>query len=204
MSRHRKGTGKHRKATKPQNLTAPTALTISALMGAWASLVSAGHGNVATAEFNPGRVKPVAEQLPVAPPRTVIRQAVNSQANIQPAQQMLVASVPLVGGVGLTQRASILARYIQTHYPSVKSIGGVRPDPIPDHPSGRAIDIMVYGNRALGDAIAKDVLAQANTFGVKYLIWQETYETPSGYAHWMADRGSPTANHFDHVHVTVW
>jgi hypothetical protein len=173
-------------------------------MGAWASLATAGQGSVATAEFNAGRVKPVAEQLPLAAPKTVIRQAANVQPKPQPAQQTLVASVPLVGGVGLTQRASNLAWYIQTHYPAVKSIGGVRPDPIPDHPSGRAIDIMVYGDRKLGDTIAKDVLAQSNRFGVKYLIWQGTYETPSGYAHWMADRGSPTANHFDHIHITVW
>lgn len=93
-------------------------------------------------------------------------------------------AVPLVGGAGLCLNASSLAGYIRSTYPGVLSIGGVRNDPLPDHPSGHAIDIMVGGNTALGNTIHADILAQRNNFGVKYTLWQ-------------------VANHYDHIHVTV-
>lgn len=94
-------------------------------------------------------------------------------------------AVPIVGGQGLTPAAWALVNYIQANYPGVLSIGGVRHDPLPDHPSGRAIDIMVGANTALGNQIAADIQAQAGRFGVSYILWQ------SDPAHW------------DHVHVTV-
>ena len=92
-------------------------------------------------------------------------------------------AVPLVGGSGLTPNAANLAAYIRTTYPAVTSIGGVRSDPLPDHPSGRAIDIMVP-SMGLGDTIAADVRRQSGRFGVNYILWR-------------------VAQHFDHVHVTV-
>lgn len=92
-------------------------------------------------------------------------------------------AVPLIGGSGLTPNAAALASYIRTSYPSVTSIGGVRHDPLPDHPSGRAIDIMVP-NMGLGDAIAADIRSQSGRFNVSYILWR-------------------VAQHFDHVHVTV-
>ncbi len=94
------------------------------------------------------------------------------------------AAVPIVGGGGLTPNAWALADYIRNTYPAVQSIGGVRADPYPDHPSGRAIDIMVGGDTGLGNTIAADIQAQSGRFGVSYMLWQ-------------------TANHYDHIHVTV-
>lgn len=93
-------------------------------------------------------------------------------------------AVPLVGGNGLCPNAWSLASYLQATYPGIQSIGGVRSDPLPDHPSGHALDIMVGGNTALGNAIAADVRSQSGRFGVKYILWQ-------------------TTAHYDHVHVTV-
>ena len=92
-------------------------------------------------------------------------------------------AAPIVGGNGLCPNAWNLASYIQNTYPGVQSIGGVRADALPDHPSGHAIDIMV-GDMGLGDAIAADVRSQAGRFGVRYVLWR-------------------VANHFNHVHVTV-
>lgn len=92
---------------------------------------------------------------------------------------------PLVGGRGLVTNAASLAGYIRDTYPGVLSIGGVRPDRLPDHPSGHAIDIMVGGNTALGNAIHQDILGQRSNFGVKYTLWQ-------------------VASHYDHIHVTVF
>ena len=38
---------------------------------------------------------------------------------------------------------------------------------------------------------------------MKYVIWRQRYWEPGGSWEPMEDRGSPTANHMDHVHVTV-
>jgi hypothetical protein len=94
-------------------------------------------------------------------------------------------AVPIVGGNGLTPNAWALANYVSANYPGVQSIGGVRQDPYPDHPSGRAIDVMCGGNTALGNQIAADIQSQSGRFGVSYIMWQ------TDAAHW------------DHVHVTV-
>jgi len=93
-------------------------------------------------------------------------------------------AVPIVGGNGLTPNAWALANYIQANYPGVQSIGGVRQDPYPDHPSGRAIDVMVGGNTALGNQIYADIMGNPGRFGISYALWQ-------------------TSAHFDHIHFTV-
>ncbi len=95
----------------------------------------------------------------------------------------LVNPVPTVGMGGLVPNARSLAAYIIATYPGVRSIGGVRADPLPDHPSGRAIDIML-DDMALGDVILADIHSQAARFGVDYTLWR-------------------VAAHFDHIHVTV-
>jgi hypothetical protein len=94
------------------------------------------------------------------------------------------SAVPLVGMNGLCPNARSLMQYITANYPGVQSIGGVRPDSRPDHPSGHALDIMIGSDMGLGDAINADVQGQAGRFGVTYTMWR-------------------VADHFNHVHVTV-
>ncbi len=69
-----------------------------------------------------------------------------------------------------------------------------------DHGAGLALDIMT-SNPAQGDAIAAFVLANKARFGVTYVIWQQRYNDGGGWSY-MEDRGSPTQNHYDHVHVS--
>jgi len=99
-------------------------------------------------------------------------------------QAALGGAVPTIGMGGVVPNARALAAYIINAYPGVQSIGGVRSDPLPDHPSGHAIDIMIGSDMGLGDAINADVQGQAGRFGVVYTLWR-------------------VANHFNHVHVTV-
>lgn len=109
-----------------------------------------------------------------------------SYAVLSPAMQAALgpgAAIPTVGMSGLVPNARVLAAYILATYPGVQSIGGVRADPLPDHPSGHAIDIMVT-DMGLGDAINADIQSQAGRFGVAYTMWR-------------------VANHFNHIHVTV-
>ncbi len=94
-----------------------------------------------------------------------------------------IAPVPTVGMGGLVPNARLLAQYVMAAYPGVQSIGGVRSDPLPDHPSGHAIDIMIT-DMAVGDAINADIQSQAGRFGVVYTMWR-------------------VPDHFNHVHVTV-
>ncbi|GAA4554016.1 hypothetical protein [Pseudonocardia xishanensis] len=69
-----------------------------------------------------------------------------------------------------------------------------------DHPSGLAADFMT-SDQATGDSIAACALANMQELGVSYVIWDQQINTGSGWKP-MEDRGSPTANHEDHVHVS--
>jgi len=68
-----------------------------------------------------------------------------------------------------------------------------------DHPLGLALDFMVDTTK--GNSIADYVLAHQSEFNVKYVIWRQRYNDGSGWS-MMEDRGSATANHYDHVHVS--
>ena len=63
---------------------------------------------------------------------------------------------------------------------------------------------MVTGST--GDAIAAYVRANAAALGVTEVIWEQkiwTTQRASEGWRWMSNRGSATANHYDHVHVTT-
>lgn len=107
--------------------------------------------------------------------------------------------------------ARLAAHAVAEYFPEVKTIGGWRPfDAISDdHPSGRAIDIMIPDfqsakGKDLGDRIEAFVHKNAKALGVQYTIWRQTYKEPGGHSNLMEDRHGLTANHFDHVHVTVF
>ncbi|WP_370616699.1 hypothetical protein [Mumia sp. Pv 4-285] len=105
---------------------------------------------------------------------------------------------------GLTANAISVHRAVCAEFPAVTSYGGVRSGDGGEHGSGRALDIMVSGET--GDAIADFVRANASKLGVTEVLWaQKIWTTQRGSEGWrsMEDRGSSTANHFDHVHVTV-
>lgn len=82
----------------------------------------------------------------------------------------------------------------------ITSVGGYRASAIDPngHPAGRALDFMVSDSR--GTALASYVLANRRQLGVEYVIWRQRINSGTGWRS-MADRGSPTQNHMDHVHV---
>ncbi len=91
-------------------------------------------------------------------------------------------------------------------FPGVNSYGGWRAGGREFHKNGRALDIMLTPKKesALGWRIAKYLVANAKAFNIDHIIFEQKIWTP-GNPHWrgMADRGSVTQNHFDHVHVAV-
>jgi hypothetical protein len=121
-----------------------------------------------------------------------------------------ISSVRCSGGSavesGLRPDAIRVHRAICARFPSVKAYGGVRADSLPEHPSGRALDAMV-SNTGTGWAIANYVRANAKRLGVSQVLFdRRIWTVQRGSEGWrsFADRGSPTANHEDHVHVTVY
>ena len=87
---------------------------------------------------------------------------------------------------------------------SVSSFGGYRAGDDGDHGSGRAVDIMVSGEP--GRKIARYVQAHARALKVSYVIYEQRIwlaGKPTSQWKAMEDRGSRTANHYDHVHVSV-
>ena len=121
-----------------------------------------------------------------------------------------LSSAPCPGGsaveAGLTADAVRVHRAICARFPQVTAYGGVRPDALPDHPSGRALDAMVP-NSDLGWAIANWVRSHSGQLGVSEVIFaQRIWTVQRAGEGWrsMPDRGSASANHHDHVHVTVY
>ncbi|HET6967442.1 MAG TPA: hypothetical protein VFI44_04145 [Ornithinibacter sp.] len=103
-------------------------------------------------------------------------------------------------GLGLTTNAARLCTAVQSQF-GLSSIGGYRPN-AGEHSTGQAVDFMVTGSK--GDAIAAFVQANVGTYNVQYLIWSQRYWAPGEGWSTMEDRGSATANHYDHVHVSVY
>ena len=164
-----------------------------AQIAATASAVSATQARMAAKEAADMRADLRRKQAEL---QTQINQAKARYVLLPPAEQRaqapspavvqalgLINPVPTVGMGGLVPNARSLAAYIIATYPGVRSIGGVRADPLPDHPSGRAIDIML-DDMALGDVILADIQSQSARFGVSYTLWR-------------------VAAHYDHIHVTV-
>jgi uncharacterized protein YgiM (DUF1202 family) len=133
--------------------------------------------------------------------------------------QYLATSRPSVdNGAGaaverrLTPNAIKVHRAARVRFPQITTYYGVRPDSIPDHPSGRALDLMIPGytsakGRALGGDVAAWARANARDLGIQYVIWnQRIWNVQRDKEGWrpMADRGGDSANHKNHVHITVY
>lgn len=72
-----------------------------------------------------------------------------------------------------------------------------------EHHSGRALDFMVR-DKADGDWIRNYLWTNRKRLRVQHVIWQQhitSTVTQPGVVRRMADRGSVTENHMDHVHV---
>lgn len=135
--------------------------------------------------------------------------------------QLLAASAPVAApdfqlalqpGVapeeGLQVHTIWAARAISMMFLEIQTIGGFRQDPLPWHPNGLAIDVMIPDYHSpegieLGNQIAGYALANAERWGVLHVIWRQGFYPGIGAPSWTADYGNETANHFDHVHIAT-
>ena len=112
---------------------------------------------------------------------------------------------------GLTPHAIQVKQTLAGVFLQITNVGGYRAGDWGEHGQGRALDVMIPNPSsdagvALGDDIARWCQDNARTLGIQYIIWRQRYWQAGwgvGSWQWMADRGSPTANHYDHVHITL-
>ncbi|TYQ10826.1 UNVERIFIED_ORG: phage-related protein [Gordonia westfalica J30] len=108
---------------------------------------------------------------------------------------------PSPGEGGLQPIAQLMKRLIHALWPKITDIGGYRQDAYPEHPSGRALDIMVGSDKKTGDQVNAWAHANHPKFPLTHSIWQQSmWYPPKMRREEMPDRGSPTQNHMDHVH----
>ncbi|WP_067451723.1 coiled-coil domain-containing protein [Actinomadura macra] len=121
---------------------------------------------------------------------------------------------PSIGMGGVTPRMLKVKNTLDLETGPYPTIGCVRNTGDPqDHGTGHACDFMVTTGgqmatgsaQSLGDRTAAYAIAHASALGIKYIIWrQRIYDLRSPGWRSMENRGGVTANHYDHVHVSVF
>jgi hypothetical protein len=104
----------------------------------------------------------------------------------------------------LTPAAAYVYRSVCHAFPQITSYGGW--DAHGEHVTGKALDIMT-SDVTLGNEIAAFLQAHAAELHLYDILWRQHIWTPERASEgWrlFADRGSATANHYDHVHVSVY
>jgi len=104
---------------------------------------------------------------------------------------------------GLRAHAAWSSRVVKHRY-AVGTVYGYRPSN-DDHGGRLASDFMVYGNSSKGYRVAEFAKKHHKELNISYVIWnQQIWSVARSSEGWrlMGDRGSRTANHKDHVHLS--
>ena len=164
--------------------------------GKWAEIVHKGAPRWVTAKF----IKTKAQ---------IAAQEKAQKAKAEAEANKPLGGTPCASGSGMEsglQPDTIrVHRAVCAQFPQILSYGGVGGGG--DHATGQAIDIMLGSNTASGDAIAAFAMKNARELGVSQVIYRQriwTVERAGDGWRPMSDRGSPTANHMDHVHVSTY
>lgn len=159
--------GRHRKPSRPP---------------IWPAVI-VGAGLAAVVAYRPVPVAPVEIVAATAKPAVLKNVSAPQTRVVTAAKVTPQRMLTVVGRQGLTPKARNVLDYVDRNFPAVKLVGGVRPDPIPDHPSGRGLDIMVP-SLAVGDAVFADLMAHKADLNIRYMLWR-------------------VPQHHDHIHVCV-
>ncbi|WP_174189100.1 hypothetical protein [Nocardia barduliensis] len=202
--------GQHRKRTAGRKLTALAVCGIAAIVAAavWAAIRPGSTAQHAAASDSPASSTVETSRAPTTAPATT--QPVQAAAAAEPpppsAKQAVQHPPPPPPSVpcstelaGTRPHVAQVGNLLKKTF-GVNDIGGAVGRGDGDHGAGLALDLMT-SDSARGDAIAEFVLANKQRFGVTYVIWRQRYNDGSGWSY-LEDRGSPTANHYDHVHVS--
>ena len=118
-------------------------------------------------------------------------------------------------GASITPRMQKVKDEVDRRFGPFVDIGCYRAGSDGEHPLGRACDFMLSTGGvlpstekvALGYEVAAWAQAHASQLGIMYIIYrQRIWDIRMASSGWvpMEDRGSITANHFDHVHISVF
>lgn len=100
------------------------------------------------------------------------------------------------------------AEILSQIFPQLETIGGQRPDSLPYHREGRALDIMIPGDPlspegiAYGNQIRDWLMANAEALGLEDTIWQDVRKAPGQDDQTLGRWDDITQGHRDHVHAT--
>jgi hypothetical protein len=149
---------------------------------------------------------------------TGLRQMVATLAGQQERIKRLLAQFqpqsPTIGD-NITSRMREVRDEIDRRFGSFPAIGCYRPGSDGEHPLGRACDFMLSSGGITPTAssiqkgydIAAWAQANASRLGIMYIIYrQRIWDVRMASSGWvpMENRGSITANHYDHVHISVF
>ena len=154
-------------------------------------------------------------QAKVAELRRLIATLVSQRRMIERLMAKFQPQSPTIGGDRITARMRQVRDEIDRRFGPFPSIGCYRPESSGEHPLGRACDFMLSSGGVMpsgpwvqrGYNIAAWAQANASRLGIMYIIYrQRIWDIRMASSGWlpMADRGSITANHFDHVHISVF
>jgi hypothetical protein len=154
-------------------------------------------------------------QAKVAALRRLIAALVSQRRTVERLMAKFQPQSPTVGGDRITPRMRQVRDEVDRRFGPFPSIGCYRPESSGEHPLGRACDFMLSTGGVMpsgtwvqrGYNIAAWAQANAARLGIMYIIYrQRIWDIRMASAGWlpMADRGGITANHFDHVHISVF
>ena len=149
---------------------------------------------------------------------TELRQKIDALAGQQQQVKRLLDKFrpqsPVIGD-SITPRMREVRDEVDRRFGPFSAIGCYRPGNDGEHPLGRACDFMLSSGGVMPDAasiqkgydIAAWAQANASRLGIMYIIYrQRIWDVRMASSGWvpMENRGSITANHYDHVHISVF
>jgi len=155
-----------------------------------------------------------AAQAKVAGLRQMIATLAGQQQRVKRLLAQFRPQSPTIGD-NITPRMREVRDEIDRRFGPFPAIGCYRPGSDGEHPLGRACDFMLSSGGVMpaasliqkGYAIAAWAQANASRLGIMYIIYrQRIWDIRMASSGWvpMEDRGSITANHYDHVHISVF
>jgi len=155
-----------------------------------------------------------AAQAKVAGLRQLLDALVGQQQRVKRLLAQFRPQSPTIGD-NITPRMREVRDEIDSRFGPFPDIGCYRPGNDGEHPLGRACDFMLSTGGVMPTAsaiqkgydIAAWAQANASRLGIMYIIYrQRIWDIRMASSGWvpMPDRGSITANHYDHVHISVF
>ncbi len=127
--------------------------------------------------------------------------AASTAASVRRAR-LAMACRPVSRSRGLKAWPAGVRARIMTQF-RVKQVGGYRPGGgRSDHHRGMALDVMVGRNKTLGNRVTRWAIGNHRALKLKYVIWYQRIWIPGQGWRKMSNRGSATANHKDHPHLS--